>query len=187
MTTMPSKFAAKKGSRKSKAKKRLPSGEKPYSRLKQEVKNLARELSEALLPPLRERKEDIPALATFFLKRSSLETKKQFTEITPEALERLLAYDWPGNIRELANVVERAVVLGQPPTVTLDDLPPHMVAANAKAPAGDLSYREAIDAARRELIMGALAQAKGNRGAAAGALGIHRGHLSRLMKSLRID
>ena len=65
------------------------------------------------LPPLRERKEDIPELAQFFLQRFSKETKKACGEISLEAQERLLAYTWPGNVRELANVIERAVVLGQ--------------------------------------------------------------------------
>ncbi len=80
------------------------------------------------VPPLRERREDIPDLARYFLDRFSRETKKRFTEISPEALDRLLAYAWPGNVRELANVIERAVVLGQGPTITPDDLPPRVVA-----------------------------------------------------------
>jgi len=62
--------------------------------------------------PLRERTADIPALAHFFLRRFAAEAKKRFTEITPEAQAQLLAYAWPGNIRELQNVMERAVVLG---------------------------------------------------------------------------
>ena len=64
------------------------------------------------LPPLRERKEDIADLSQFFLKRFSLDAKKNFTEITNEALEKLTGYNWPGNVRELANVIEHAVVLG---------------------------------------------------------------------------
>ena len=64
------------------------------------------------LPPLRERKEDIADLSQFFLKRFSLDAKKNFTEITNEALEKLTSYNWPGNVRELANVIEHAVVLG---------------------------------------------------------------------------
>ena len=67
------------------------------------------------LPPLRERKEDIPGLANYFLRRSALETKKNFTGVTEEALQKLIAYEWPGNVRELANVIESAVVLGQGP------------------------------------------------------------------------
>ena len=79
------------------------------------------------LPPLRERREDIPVLAKYFLRRFALKTKKNFTGITAEAEARLVAYAWPGNVRELANVIERAAVLGQGPEITLDDLPPRIV------------------------------------------------------------
>jgi Nif-specific regulatory protein len=139
------------------------------------------------LPALKERREDIPELARFFLKRFSLETKRPFTEIIPEAQDRLMAYHWPGNIRELANVIERAVVLGQGPQITLLDLPPRIVAAEPRIPSDSFSYRQALDAARRDVIVRALAQAQGNRAAAARALGIHKTHLLQLMKSLRID
>jgi transcriptional regulator with PAS, ATPase and Fis domain len=64
------------------------------------------------LPPLRERKEDIPVLVRYFIQRFGQESKKNFTDMSGAALEKLLANDWPGNVRELANVVERAVVLG---------------------------------------------------------------------------
>src|SRR5215467_13847705 len=76
------------------------------------------------LPPLRERREDIPVLAKYFLRRFALETKKSFTRFTEEAEARLVAYEWPGNVRELANVIERAAVLGQGPDITLEDLSP---------------------------------------------------------------
>jgi DNA-binding NtrC family response regulator len=139
------------------------------------------------LPALRERKEDIPELAHFLMQRFSLETKKNFTEITPDALEKLLAYDWPGNVRELANVIERAVVLGQGPKVAVQDLSPRIVSREPRDRPAGLSYRKEIDAYRRELILKALSQAQGNRAAAAEALGLQRTYLSRLIKSLRID
>jgi len=139
------------------------------------------------LPPLRERKEDIPELAKYFLQRFSKETKKDFGEITREALDQLLAYHWPGNVRELANVIERAVVLGQGPRLARDDLPQSIAGGAQAAPSGGLSYHEAIDAARREMIHKALAQAEGNRTEAAKLLGLHKTHLFRLMKSLKID
>src|SRR5262249_13434206 len=71
-----------------------------------------------LLPPLRERREDIPVLAKYFLRRSAAETKKNFSGIDADAETKLVAHEWPGNVRELANVIERAVVLGQGPEVT---------------------------------------------------------------------
>ena len=71
------------------------------------------------LPPLKERKEDIPILAKYFLKRFAAETKKHVTGFAPDAEAELAAYPWPGNVRELANVIERAVVLGQGVDVTV--------------------------------------------------------------------
>ncbi len=139
------------------------------------------------LPPLRERREDIPVLSDYFLRRFSSETTKDFTEIAPEAREELLAYDWPGNVRELANVIERAVVLGQGPMVTLKDLPPRITGAEPGLRSEPLSYRAALDACRRQLILKALNQHQGNRAAAARALSLHEKYLLRLIKSLRID
>lgn len=139
------------------------------------------------LPPLRERKEDIAVLAQFFLKRFALETKKNFTGITEEAEARLVAYDWPGNVRELANVIERAAVLGQGPNLTLHDLPPLIAGDQLKTMSDSLSYRHALDVARREVITRALASTQGNRAAAARILGLHKTHLLNLIKSLGIE
>jgi DNA-binding NtrC family response regulator len=141
-----------------------------------------------VLPPLRGRKEDVPVLAQFFMQRFSIESKKNFTEISQEALEALSAYDWPGNVRELANVIERAVVLGQPPTIQIEDLSPGIVAAegeidNRPTP---VSYHESVDEYRREVIVSALAQTQGNRAAAARILGLQRSYLLRLMKAFNI-
>jgi DNA-binding NtrC family response regulator len=138
------------------------------------------------LPPLRERKEDIPGLANYFLRRSALETKKNFTEVTVEALQKLVAYEWPGNVRELANVVESAVVLGQGPDLALHDLPTKIVSTMPKRLRGGFTYHGAIDDYRRELIVKTLAQTQGNRAAAAKILGLQRTYLSRLIKALRV-
>jgi DNA-binding NtrC family response regulator len=75
------------------------------------------------LPPLRERKEDIPVLAEYFLRRTAAETKKNVIGISEDAQAMLVAYEWPGNVRELANAIERAVVLGQGPEISTYDLP----------------------------------------------------------------
>ncbi len=74
------------------------------------------------LPPLRERKEDIPLLVDYFLKKKNLEGNKVKT-ISPEALEYLVNYDWPGNVRELANVIERAIILSSSDVISIKDLP----------------------------------------------------------------
>ena len=139
------------------------------------------------LPSLRERKQDIPGLANYFLKRSALETKKNFTRITEEALRKLIAYDWPGNVRELANVIESAVVMGQGPELSAHDLPARVVSSVPKILRDGFSYHEAIDDYRRELIEKTLAQTQGNCAEAAKILGLQRTYLSRLIKTLRVS
>ena len=75
------------------------------------------------LPPLRERREDIPLLVNHFLEKYSLQMNRPFRGLDPSAMDLLVRYDWPGNVRELANALERALVVGTPPTVRVDDLP----------------------------------------------------------------
>ena len=138
------------------------------------------------LPPLRERKEDIPDLAQFFLKRFSLEAKKHFTAITDEALEKLSGYGWPGNVRELANVIEHAVVLGQDGVISVADLPPTISGYDHSTKAESFSYRNAVDNFRRELVSRVLTQNRGNRITAAKTLGLHEKSLIRLIRALQI-
>jgi DNA-binding NtrC family response regulator len=140
-----------------------------------------------VLPPLRDRKPDIPVLAQHFMKRFSIETKKRFTGIRAEAMEQLMAYDWPGNVRELANTIERAVVLGPGPEIGPADLPARIAAAETSQPLEAPSYKKSIDAYRRDLILKTLERTQGNRAAAAKALGLHRTHLMRLLRALRIE
>ncbi len=138
------------------------------------------------LPPLRERKEDIPALLKHFLKNSSMQAGRQFTEITTEARERLVAYDWPGNVRELANVIERGIVLGSGTSIGLEDLPGRIAVGEAGASPNTLSYRQGMNAARKELIVKALSKTRGNRSAAAKVLGLEAKYFLKLTKSLGI-
>jgi DNA-binding NtrC family response regulator len=138
------------------------------------------------LPPLRDRKEDIPALASYFLQKFSLETKKNFAAVGGDAQEKLLGYAWPGNVRELANVIERAVVLGDGPQLTPHHLPARVVGAQPAHAPNEASFHDAINSYRRELIVRALADAQGNRAAAAKTLGLHRSHLMKLLKALKI-
>jgi DNA-binding NtrC family response regulator len=136
------------------------------------------------LPPLRERREDIPTLAHHFVQHFAKEVKRSFSAISDEALDRLSAYDWPGNVRELANAIERAVVLAQGPEIAPHDLPARIVAAQPESRPDGASYRESMDAYRRQLVMRALAQSRGNRAAAARTLGLHEKYLLRLLKNL---
>jgi DNA-binding NtrC family response regulator len=139
------------------------------------------------LPPLRERRQDITPLAQYFLLRFSVDSKKRFVEIAKDALAKLAAYHWPGNVRELANTIERAVVLGNGPLLTIQDLPGRIVAVEERASFNNLSYREAMEATRRELVLKALAQSRGNRAAAAKMLGLHEKYFLRLVKTLGIS
>jgi Nif-specific regulatory protein len=140
-----------------------------------------------VLAPLRERKEDIPVLANFFLRRVAVETKKNVTGFTQDAEAQLVSYHWPGNVRELANVVERAVVLGHTAEITPVDLSVPVVSNGVERSSDDLSYRHALDAAKRDVVRRALAHTEGNRAAAARILGLHKTHLLNLIKSLGID
>jgi DNA-binding NtrC family response regulator len=101
-------------------------------------------------------------------------------------MDLLTRYHWPGNVRELANILERAVVLGSGPAIAAGDLPQSLAPQNRVRP-NSLSYREHMEANRRELVLQALAQSQGNRSAAARALGLHEKYLGRLIKMLNIN
>jgi DNA-binding NtrC family response regulator len=121
------------------------------------------------------------------LQRFAKEVKKNLSGMSEEAVSKLSAYDWPGNVRELANVMERAVVLGQGPEIAPHDLPARIVAALSEPQFDGISYRDAMDAFRRQLVMRALAHTQGNRAAAARALGLHEKYFLRLLKNLGIS
>jgi DNA-binding NtrC family response regulator len=140
-----------------------------------------------ILPPLRERVEDIPVLAHHFMEHYAKEAKKTFTEIVADAVKQLCSYDWPGNVRELGNAIERAIVLGRGPRLTIEDLP-NRVTASVVPPALDgLSYRDAMEDYRKRLVLVALERCRGNRAAAARLLGLHEKYFLRLVKSLGIS
>ena len=134
-----------------------------------------------LLPPLRERREDIPLLATHFLREFATAADKSVPEISHEALAVLLAHDWPGNVRELEHAIERAVALSTSPVLRPEDLPPKCGDANrrgGRATGSPLALREAITRHVRRV----LAEARWNKKLAAQLLGIHRRTLYRLTK-----
>jgi DNA-binding NtrC family response regulator len=133
------------------------------------------------LPALRERRQDIPELIHHFLGTRQI-GPVPFT-IAPEALEALTHYDWPGNIRELANVLERAQILAEEQTITLDDLPDnlvdHRLSSASSATSGDPRLLREIE---RRHVLDVLRQEKGNKVHAAKTLGISRRALYRLIK-----
>ena len=144
------------------------------------------------VPPLRQRKEDIEPLAMYFLRRFSIETKKHFTGFSSSALEVLYSYYWPGNVRELENTIERACVLGVPPTITDTDL-----RLNTKKPIeetcvsfldneDDKTLKTAINRFKKSYVTRILEQTSWNQTEAAKILGIQRTYVSRLMNELEI-
>src|SRR6476469_274860 len=140
-----------------------------------------------VLPPLRERKEEIPGLADFFLRKFSIAAGRKVSEISDSAWKRMMAYDWPGNVRELANAIERAIVLGTEATIEAKELPSGLAEESLLPVTENLSYRDGVNAARKELVVKALQKTNGNRAAAARLLGLETKYFLRLMKSLQID
>jgi transcriptional regulator with GAF, ATPase, and Fis domain len=136
------------------------------------------------LPPLRERKEDIPQLAQFFLQRSAEKSKRHVKGLSSEALEMIMQYGWPGNVRELENAMERAVVLGDSDWVVPEDLPDALLAIAPQNPAS--KYEESIVGAKREAILDAYRQTKGDYRSAAKILNLHPNYLLRLVRNLRL-
>ncbi|MDR1617447.1 MAG: sigma 54-interacting transcriptional regulator [Treponema sp.] len=136
------------------------------------------------IPPLRQRPEDIPELADFFLKKFMRETKKQFEGFSNEALETMLSYSWPGNIRELENCVERACVIGKNKWIQQEDL--FLKTGAAPAEGGDRSLRAAINTFKARYIQKVLEENNWNQTETAKALDIQRTYLSRLIRELKI-
>ncbi len=133
-----------------------------------------------LLPPLRERKDDIPILAQHFLKEYAKENDKNIEGITPEAMNILMDYSWPGNVRELRNVIERMVVLARSPKLTVKDLPPNIRTASVSHNLHPIITKAtSLEEANRQMIITALKMNNGNRTEAAKQLGISRRTLQR--------
>ncbi len=141
------------------------------------------------VPPLRERKEDIPLLARHFLKEVSAAYSRRPREITDAAIDTLMRYSWPGNVRELRNVIERIVIMN--PTATRYDtkhLPPLVYRDGSRRSAGPefSSLHQARAAYERDYILKKLDESHGNVSRAAEILGLERSHLYRKMKTLGI-
>jgi DNA-binding NtrC family response regulator len=133
---------------------------------------------------LRERKEDIPILARYFLERSAQRCKRQVEGISMEAEEILMQYSWPGNVRELENAMERAVVLGVSDTVLPEDLPEAMLESAPRE--FGAKYHSSLGQAKREAILDAYVQGNGDYKQAARLLGLHPNYLLRLVRNLNL-
>ncbi len=143
------------------------------------------------LPPLRERKEDIPPLVSSFVKRFAQQLGKPEPQIEPEAFQKLLDYGWPGNVRELQNAMEYAVVLARQNHITVKELPAEVQLPVAlqkmergATPSGGVQN---LDDLERNAILQALAQCHGNKKKAAQVLGIQRPTLYNKMKRYAIE
>lgn len=139
------------------------------------------------VPPLRERKEDIPLLARHFLKEFSAAYSRRPREIAEDAIEVLMRYSWPGNVRELRNVIERMVIMN--PTIHKIEkkhLPPLMHRDGSRTTSGFSTLHQARAAYERDYILKKLDENHGNVSRTAEVLGLERSHLYRKMKTLGI-
>jgi DNA-binding NtrC family response regulator len=140
------------------------------------------------LPPLRQRKEDIPALVAHFVDKYARENDKPVTAVMPEALQALLDYDWPGNVRELENVIERGVVLTTASTIGRELIPDHVRSApsfhvpHVTVPPEGISLRDVIANFEKRLIESTLESTRGVQKEAARLLGLKPTTLNEMIK-----
>jgi len=137
------------------------------------------------VPPLRERKEDIPLLANHFLKKYTLENKKPIKAISPDAMNILTSYRWPGNVRELENIIERSVVVCKSTEVTPTDLPEILKQAAEEAQAAPIGM--SLEEAEKQHIINVLETNQGNVSKSAKDLGIDRVTLYNKIKKYNIE
>ena len=135
------------------------------------------------MPPLRDRKEDIPQLANYFAAKYADKCNRRIMGISPDAGTLLKQYDWPGNIRELENAIERAVVLGSSGMILPEDLPETLHETPAQSMRSS-TYHEAVRQLKRQLILTAMDQSEGKITEAARLLGVHSNYLHRLIRNL---
>src|SRR6266705_2382795 len=136
------------------------------------------------MPPLRERREDIPLLAGYFAMRCAKKSAHSVKGISPEARQCLINYDWPGNVRELENAIERAVVLGTTELIMPEDLPEALLEKQSVSGAEITEYHRVVMETKRQLVRSALERAGGNYTEAAQFLGVHPNNLHRLIRNL---
>src|SRR3972149_3265984 len=141
------------------------------------------------LPPLRERQEEIPLLLTHYIKKYTDEFNKKITGITDNAMNILIKYSWPGNIRELQNLSEMLVVLSnENRKIDTDDLPSYCLLMDGDVKASSTNkYHDAMQTFERKYILNILSETDWNRSEAAKKMGIHRNTLSNKIKELEID
>ena len=141
---------------------------------------------ELKMPPLRDRRDDIPVLIKHYLDAFNKEASKAIKDVDYEAMRSMLVYDWPGNIRELRNTLERAVVLADGEVITIHDLTDKFRTLDVEG-VSTSSLRQALDDFERDYVKRSLAESKGNKEATAAKLGIDLATLYRKLKKLKIE
>ena len=139
------------------------------------------------VPPLRERKTDIPLLADHFVEKYSKADRKTIQRISTPAIDMLMSYHWPGNVRELENCIERAVILSTNGVIHGHHLPPTLQTAEASGTVQDGSLQAALDNLDRELILDAMKSSRGNMAKAARVLGVTERVMGLRVRKHRID
>ncbi len=138
------------------------------------------------MPPLRERREDIPLLARYFVQKHAKLCKLKPRPISREAMAALVNYEWPGNVRELENAIERALVMGSPDMLLLEDLPESLQEQSPPEEMHEGKYHASVKELKKQLIIDAVVQTLGNYVDAATILGVHANYLHRLIRNLRL-
>jgi transcriptional regulator with GAF, ATPase, and Fis domain len=139
------------------------------------------------MPPLRERREDIPLLASYFASKYGKKLQRRIKGISEEAKACFMKYEWTGNVRELENCIERAVVLGSTEFILREDLPENIVEAASSEIVGQAKFYEVLQRTKKQLLQDALNQAGGDYHEAAKLLGIHSSYMYRLMRTLNVQ
>jgi transcriptional regulator with PAS, ATPase and Fis domain len=138
------------------------------------------------LPPLRERREDIPLLVNTFISRLRSRTGKKITGLSSSTMERFMGYNWPGNVRELKSALEYAFVIGESGLIDCDHLPPK-ISTGKQGGNREILLKDVGDPSEKEALIEALRQTKGNQTQAARILGINRVTVWNRMKKYGID
>ena len=138
------------------------------------------------VPPLRDRREDIPMLSRHFVQKYAMRCRVKAKPISREAMAALVSYEWPGNVRELENAVERALVMGSSDSVLLDDLPESLLEQSQPEDVAEGKYHAHVKELKKRLILDAVEQTSGNYVEAAGILGVHPNYLHRLIRNLQL-
>jgi DNA-binding NtrC family response regulator len=138
------------------------------------------------MPALQDRGEDIQMLARHFVQKCARKCNMDPRPISREAMDCLMNYDWPGNVRELENAIEHALLLGDSDMILREDLPESLLERPSAPESTEAKYSLAVKEFKKQLILNAMEQARGNYTEAAHVLGVHPNYLHRLIRQLEL-